>query len=116
MIFVSGYFGKLRKIHTTVKSGSSWNHNLLIKDYIETKRFLHRYYRNFKFKGFDFKIRIDFKMVPRNLYGSKCWLYGFYNIVFNTSEAEKTLENTIDINLTFHSRNENLSKKTLLKN
>ena len=46
-------------------------------------------------------------MVPRNLYGSKCWLYGFYNIAFNNSEAEKTLENTIDINLTFHSRNEN---------
>ena len=54
-------------------------------------------------------------MVPRNLYGSKCWLYGFYNIVFNTSEAEKTLENTIDINLTFHSRNENLSKKRCSK-
>ena len=116
MIFVSGYFGKLRKIHTTVKSGSSWNRNLLIKDYIETKWFLHRYYKSFKFKGFDFKIRIDFKMVPRNLYGSKWWLYGLYNIAFNNSEAEKTLENTIDINLTFHSRNENLSKKTLLKN
>ena len=46
-------------------------------------------------------------MVPRNLYGSKCWLYDFNNIVFNSSEADKKPENTIDINLTFHSRNEN---------
>ena len=54
-------------------------------------------------------------MVPRNLYGSKCWLYDFNNIVFNSSEADKKPENTIDINLTFHSRNKTLSKKRCSK-